>query len=247
MKLTLDQILKAAEISTLDADVRFSEFNRYHNIESGILKYDITEMKKIISEPTYFDIANVEGIFGMMGDSLFIMFRGSDSIKDWIRNFMFCKKVVPYNGTRKAIKVHQGFLKDYLAVRTFVQGIVKVSKVKKVFFFGHSLGAVLATFAALDIQYNYPDVDVGVCGLGSPKIGNAEFKKSIESRLPDLILIEHGSDAVPRILPPSIFGFKYLERQIHIGPEKKKGLGTMKDHDWHLYFDALKAELPVKL
>ena len=96
MKLTKSEIVKMAEISVLDADMRLEEFKRYGNVEPNKRNYDINKMKALWQNANYFDIQNMEGIYGELDGCLFITLRGTDSILDWIRNFIFFKKVIPY-------------------------------------------------------------------------------------------------------------------------------------------------------
>jgi len=240
MILTKEQILLSSKISSIDADIRLDEFNKHKTLESKY--YDLIKVKEIFPNANYFDIGAIEGLYGQIDDYLFIMFRGSDSIIDWIRNFIFFKQVIPYDGTNPEIKVHAGFLKSYKSVREFVHKIVKESNVKKIIIFGHSMGGAVSALAALDIQYNFSDKEIGCFTIGTPKIGNESFKKSFERRLPDYKTASYGDDIVPQI-PPKFFGYVDLEKFYNIGPERKKGIGSFKHHDWHFYDKALHDEI----
>jgi len=242
MKLTKSEIIKMAEISTLDADIRLDEFKKYINIESNKKKYDINRMKGLWQNAIYFDIQNIEGLYGELDSSLFITLRGSDSILDWIRNFIFFKKVIPYEGTNPEIRVHAGFLKNYKIVRDFIHETVKKYDTNKIIIYGHSMGAAASTLMALDIQYNFPNKEIGCFCVGMPKIGNDAFKKSFEKRLPDFIRCDYGEDLIPQI-PPKCFGFSELEKFVHLGPARKRWIGRKSHHNWHLYLEALKKEL----
>lgn len=242
MKLNKEQILLASKISATDADMRLEEFKKYKTLEPDKKYYDLNRIRVVFPNANYFDIDTVEGLYGQIDDYLLIIFRGSDSLLDWIKNFLFYRKVIPYNGTNPKIKVHSGFLKNYKTVREYIHNIVKESPVKKVFVFGHSMGGAVAVLCALDIQYNFKDVDVGCFTIGTPRIGNEYFKKSFERRLPDYKQAEYGDDLVPQV-PPLFFGFSVLDKFYHIGPERKKRIGTLKDHKWYKYDEALIKEI----
>ena len=242
MILTKEQILLASKISATDADIRLEEFKKYNTLEPKEKYYDLNRIKAVFPNANYFDIGTVEGLHGQIDDYLLIMFRGSDSVWDWIKNFLFYKKVIPYDGTNPKIRVHSGFLKNYKSVREHVHKIVKESPVKKVVVFGHSMGGAVSVLAALDIQYNFNDVEVGCFTIGTPRIGNEYFKKSFERRLPDYKHADYGSDLVAQI-PPLCFGFSVLDKFYHLGPDRRKGIGTKKDHNWHLYNNALIDEI----
>lgn len=242
MKLTKDFVLKINEISVLDASIRLAEFEKYNNTEPDPKHYDFSVITKEWPKAEYFDIQNIEGFCGPMDDKFVIMFRGSDSLLDWWRNFLFCKKIIPYEGTNPKIKVHQGFLKDYLVIRNLIHEKVKATNLKKVIVHGHSMGAAITTLCALDIQYNFPELEVNGIGLASPRIGNKYFKTSFNRRMPEFIRMTWGSDMVPG-LPPKWFGFRHVGNYIHLGPEPIKCIiGRFKHHNIKNYHEAIKKE-----
>lgn len=56
--------------------------------------------------------------FVRIRDGLVIVtFRGTDSKRNWINNFCFAKRSVPYDNTDTEIRVHEGFLRTYKSVR----------------------------------------------------------------------------------------------------------------------------------
>jgi len=242
MKLSKDTILKLNLISKSDADFRLAEFKRYKTFEPDSAHYPFESMKAIWPEGEYFDYKNIEGFCGDFLDGFYIMFRGTDSLWGWITNFMFSKKVIPYEGTNPKIKVHNGFLKDYLVIRDFVHKKIKETDKEKIYVHGHSKGAALTVLCALDIQYNFPEKEIGSFGIGTPKIGNEEFVRSFNGRLPDFINIENGSDLIPQI-PPRFFGYRHVENKIHIGKERRCCIGTHKDHNWQKYYDNMEKDL----
>jgi len=241
MKLTKQQVIKFAAISAADADVRLMEFNKYHTFEPNPSLQDRQKVWALWPQAQYFDIGSIEGWTGEFEDGLLIIVRGTDSITDWARDFMFGKKVIPYNGTNPKILVHDGFLRSYKLIRSYIQKIVSESKSEKVYFFGHSLGAAVIALAALDIQYNFPQKQIGAIAIGMPNIGNLEFKKSFEKRLPDFTRIENGSDLIP-LLPPLSWGWSQIGHFIHVGSPRKKW-PSKPDHNWNLYLESMKTDL----
>ena len=238
MKLSKDMMLEMDHISAVDAENRLQEFKEKKTLEPQYSNYPFEKMKELWPEGQYFDLQNVEGFYGKWKDGYFIMFRGTDSLLGWIRNFMFAKKVIPYEGTNPEIKVHHGFLKNYLAIRENIHKVVKECGHKKIYVHGHSMGAALTTLCALDLQYNFPDIEIGSYVLASPKIGNEKFVESFNKRLPDFVNIEQGSDLIPQV-PPRFFGFRHNGQFFHIGKKRRFGIGTHKDHNWWKYYRAL--------
>lgn len=180
---------------------------------------------------------NTQGIFGeAYGHSLVIAFRGSEETGpgDWITDLKIFKQVLPYGDTtNKNIKVHYGFIEAYKSVRQSVIDWVKKSPLKRILCTGHSLGAALATLAALDVQYNYPDKTVFNYNFGSPKVGNTHFVNSYNKRVPNTYRFVNGADIVPNI-PPGDYA--------HVG--KVQPIGK-PGGDWKDVVSKVEAHLPM--
>lgn len=73
-------------------------------------------------------------------------------------------------------KVHLGFYSNYLAFKPDLMEKIKVLKLAYpsalVFMTGHSLGAALAVFAAIDVGETYDSPTI-VYNFGQPRIGNS--------------------------------------------------------------------------
>ena len=54
------------------------------------------------------------------GNTLYIYFQGSNSISDWVRNFMFPSK--PYKDMKIPYRVHRGFLAAWKEVEDIIIG-----------------------------------------------------------------------------------------------------------------------------
>lgn len=190
-----------------------------------------------------FKNTHVEGYFARYNDDLFIVFRGSDGTPDWIDNFKFWKRDTPYreSGTKKRIKIHSGFLGQYMLIRNIVHA--KVEKhlqeypSSKIYVSGHSLGGALAQVCAIDVQYNFfpfilEATDRLECiTFGSTRVGNWAFKKSFNKRVLNARRYVNGDDVVCKI-PPSIMFFKHTAMKIKIGKRSFLGFffGSKDDH-----------------
>lgn len=128
--------------------------------------------------------------------TIYVAFRGSESIKNWIDNldailtsYPLCSKC----------EVHKGF---YRAEQDSINNVISVVKDLKskypsysVIVTGHSLGAALATLTILDLQ------QAGITSLrlfnyGSPRIGNDEFAQYASNALKDHSRVTHHKDMV---------------------------------------------------
>ena len=140
-------------------------------------------------------------------DTLYIYFQCSNGIIDWIRNFLFKKKVYG------EFKVHRGFLSAYNEVRDIILDKVYSKIYKHVIIVGYSHGGALCTLAVEDIAYHFPQLDVKGYAFESPRCVSA--KKELRERWKDLIVIRNGSDLITH-LPPKLFGFCDLGKMTKI-------------------------------
>ena len=154
--------------------------------------------------------------FVRIRDGLVIVtFRGTDSKRNWINNFCFAKRSVPYDNTDTGIRVHEGFLRTYRSVRKKIHDLIPQGACR-VIVTGHSLGAALAVLCAVDIQYNFPHKDVQAYLFGCPRVGNKAFSKSYNKRVFKTLRIVNGNDIVTKV-PPALFGFKHVGIPIYTG------------------------------
>lgn len=163
-------------------------------------------------------------VLGFYYDTLIISFKGTElSLKDILTDMLFVKSIIPYNKVNPLIKVHSGFLLQYLSIRNqlkkFIENQIKISNKNeklKIKIIGHSLGAALGTLCILDLQYNYKDnLDLSAVVFGSPRIGNKYFKKSFEGRIKKFDSYQNVNDLVCKI-PLRMMGFEHVGNIIKI-------------------------------
>lgn len=188
--------------------------------------------------------ASIEGGYFIFGGTAYIMFEASNSNLDWITNFIFFKKRIPYNNVKnRKIKVHSGYMDRYTlnSVRTnILLWLARQSDVNKVVVIGYSMGGGLAPICAVDVAYNFPDKEVKCIALAGPRVGNEAFIKSLENRV-ESVHFTYGNDTVP-MLPPKLFGFSHItNRKIY---NKKKWRIHFKDHNKLKLFECIIKENP---
>jgi hypothetical protein len=111
-----------------------------------------------------------------------IVFRGSESLKDWYYDLQIYKHNLKDN-----IWVHSGFYKQlhadniHLCIITKIQSIIQQHPDYKIFVTGHSLGGALATLFGYILSYEVENM-ITVVSFASPRIGNKPWKKSFESK-----------------------------------------------------------------
>jgi hypothetical protein len=131
--------------------------------------------------------------------SIYVVFRGTDSLKNWIEDLDALKTdYVSYPECK--CQVHKGFYIDEQAVISFV-----VSEVKKLMsahtgyavkVTGHSLGAALAQLASMDILK--AGIPCTVYNFGQPRTGDKTFASFASSKLP-IWRMTHNKDQVPHL------------------------------------------------
>lgn len=200
---------------------------------NNIYKNKYIENKKTFEDKK----TGTEGYVGKVGDVFVAEFSGTDfdSKADRKTIFYFPKKSIPYNNSKSKIRIHSGFSNAYQSVREFIHQRLKDSGLKKVFLAGHSLGGAMATLCAVDIQYNFPGLEIDVVTTGSPRVGNPAFAKSFNKRVPNSIRIVNKKDVVTK-LPPFIFFFKHIKDKFKIGKCAWWKLFSVKNHSKALYF-----------
>lgn len=120
--------------------------------------------------------------------------------------------------------MHSGFLKSYLSVRSQVTQSVHACMdehpTASLHVTGHSLGAALATLAALDLTTQ--GVAVGaVYTFGQPRVGDPQFSQAYHSSIVDAGIphwrVTHAADPIPHLpprLPVPQLSFRHVPREV---------------------------------
>lgn len=225
------------EISKENQIYLVTKYNEVRTADRGLffkkIKSKRIDPRTIVDVVDYYEEGHTQGFFIEKNKTKFVIILGSNQLSDWFYNFWFRLSEVPYKdkGTKKEIKVHKGFYRSYLKARELI--LHNIQNDEKVFIYGQSLGAAIATFAALDIQYNYPKKKIGLMTTGSPKPGNKAFGESFNKRVPDYLRYVYGGDIFTTV-PPSFLGHIHVKEEIHLGPERKIRL-SITDHFMNSY------------
>ncbi|TNV76611.1 hypothetical protein FGO68_gene5194 [Halteria grandinella] len=133
-----------------------------------------------------------KGTFGYVAynkdnNEVVVAFRGSVNVENWITNMNFLQMQYPGHGSAA---VHRGFYEAFMAVEgqvmTSLGAILAQHPSARVVITGHSLGAALATFAAVHIkeQLQFPVEKLTFYTLGSPRTGNQAWTDYVYSLYP---------------------------------------------------------------
>ncbi|KAJ3142061.1 hypothetical protein HK101_003316 [Irineochytrium annulatum] len=152
--------------------------------------------------------------------TIVISFRGSHNFLNWVENLNICKVDSDVPNAPSDVRVHSGFQNTWSAVRSqtlaALETLHAAHPTYSLTFTGHSLGAAVATLAAIDLvsTNSYPASSITLITQGEPRIGNAAFGAYVRSfPFAGVYRGVHYNDIVPH-LPPESFGFSH-----HAGEE----------------------------
>ncbi|RGB28340.1 Alpha/Beta hydrolase protein [Rhizophagus diaphanus] len=180
-----------------------------------------TQLVKDFSNPQL----NTRGYLAKVPEKQLIVvaFRGTvpGSIKNYITDF-----IITHDSWELApgTLVHRGFLYAWEQIQPQVTDdllkLIRENPDYKVGFTGHSLGAALATFSALDAIYKAPELanneKLFLSTFGQPRVGDEKFAKFVDERIKAVRTIVRG-DPIPR-MPPS-WPIPFIGYYRHFGEE----------------------------
>lgn len=183
---------------------QFSEF-AYKDVKDGYKINDTSTVVSVIHGENTDTIVYI--IHEALHNNIFIAWRGTESIKDWLTDASIRK--VKFFGDNCKLKVHGGFYDCYSEVRARLLSSLYRQfnnfKANAVIVTGHSLGGALATISAFDISKNNninKDTALkNICSFtyGSPRVGNFTFKTEYNKVVPNTYRFIHDVDIVPRV------------------------------------------------
>jgi len=136
-----------------------------------------------------------------------ISFRGTQQTNEWIQNVLVQQLEYTDLSPFKFIgKVHHGFATIYGSIAQQVVDIAKsLDKTLPVYVTGHSLGASLATLAAMDLAIQIPSLrpQLHLYTYASPRVGDVAFARAHNRLVPNHYRVVNVADAIP-LAPPTI-------------------------------------------
>ena len=172
-------------------------------IASDLAYQQKTEVEKIAQQRWGFDTANffsentTQGFVASTGDLVFLSFRGTKEIRDWLVDIDIRSIDRPY-GT-----VHRGFFEAFTDARTKMESLIGDLAGRKLVITGHSLGGALATIAAAEWQTKY-DIST-IYTYGQPAVGRGNFQAFFARHYSGKFFrVVNDRDIVARV-PPNFF------------------------------------------
>ena len=195
---------------------------------------------------------DVNYCFQSEGRTLYIYFQGSNSISDWVRNFLFPSK--PYKDMDVTYRVHRGFLAAWKEVEDIIieKITAKDPKAPEEFYWkeivvvGYSHGGALAAFCHECCWFWRPDLRRGgLTGYGfeAPRIyAGWKVKDCLKQRWETFTVVRNNNDLVTHC-PPAIFGFCHVGNLLKINGDislvKNNQLKCIKSHYPQAVLDGL--------
>ncbi len=189
--------------------------------------------KKTVKDFTHFEdpYTGIEGNLASVEDTFIILFKPTDNLfKDWITNFLFAKKTMPYEESKKSkVRIHGRYVSGYLNLKKYLHQTYINSRKNKILIIGYSQGGGLAQICALDFQYNFNPEKLEVLTGAGPMVFNKAGVISYNKRVPETIRLVYGNDIVSKA-PSLLFGFFHTEKELHFGTSKRWYKFSIKDH-----------------
>lgn len=152
-------------------------------------------------------------------NALFVAFRGSENIENWIDDIQI-KLIYPYEW--KCVGVETGFYKVFAYLFDDISDnlweLSNKYNTTDIMTTGHSLGSI-ATILAFEIFYYMPHLNViSLTTFGSPRIGNPDFSEMFSLTNIPSTRVTHYYDIVPH-LPQKILGYKHISQEVWYNKE----------------------------
>jgi predicted lipase len=184
--------------------------------------------------PTCVDRVDVHAIFDGGGGravvgydhqekTLFVAFRGSENVPNWINNLKFVK-IHPWESLPD-VGVDSGFFDWYLALRPGLLGNLTSAaarfKSSRVRLTGHSAGSAPAVFLAFELARGlFENVSLAVADVttfGSPRLGDDHFVESYADAGLSETRVTHYRDCVPHLPLDDMFwlGYAHLPTEVY--------------------------------
>lgn len=162
--ISYESLLRSAQYAR-DAYLTQKELNVLYHDADHIVTFEYTEK-----------FLDVQGYIIVYENDATVVFRGTESFKDWIHNARALQVDSPYG------KVHKGFWNSWESIKSTVFGCCSNLEEKRIWIVGHSLGAACATICALDMKSSGFNIH-RVVTFGSPKVGGDEWKDNYNTAL----------------------------------------------------------------
>jgi predicted lipase len=179
-----------------------------------------------------------------LGDAVYCIFRGSNSLKDWYYD-LTTNKIELQDG----IKIHWGFyeqLHNHKCYDSMLKAMISYAiniEINKIYITGHSLGGALATLFAYELSKEM-NKEITLVTFASPKIGNEKWVSAFDGIEKIVhVRVVNEQDPIPKspiynyyhcgeelFLESGEFHWRCYDVKKHGCDEYKKGLEKLETH-----------------
>jgi triacylglycerol lipase len=180
------------------------------------------------------------GFVARRGGKLYVIFRGTITAQEWMKNLSFNLKEYPLPDHGKA---HAGFLAIYKSIRDGLIGaLARERENSRLYVAGHSLGGALATLAVTDIAASTRLRLKAIYTFASPRVGDDDFVQSFNSVFGGASFrIVNSSDIVPSIPLPVPIGMGGYFSHVNTPVDFTAQFGAVnKNHEMETYLAPLR-------
>jgi len=155
--------------------------------------------------------------------SIILVFTGTNplSIVNWIDDIRTLKSNYP---PCSGCEVHTGFYETYLTLQQQIHNaiylLLRGYPKARIEITGHSLGAALALFGALDVYQKFNIRPAALYTFGEPRSGNSAFSTYAMQALAPIWRVVHHKDPVPH-LPFEKWNFHHVAREVFYDRKQK--------------------------
>lgn len=179
----------------------------------------------LLRDQCSFSRDHAQGLGFVFERHAFLVFRGSESLIDWVRNLKRARKA-DHGG--KNVRVHRGFQKNLdLLWEEVNHWRATLPPIKGVILSGHSLGGAMAILAAHRLRLAHEQV-ASVVTFGSPRVGGEGFAESytamgLEERTWRVVW---GGDLVTKL---PVLGYRDVGQAVPIGSPRQLESDPLKE------------------
>lgn len=199
------ETLSDAEIQLLAAELSALAYE-----DEAMIKDEIKNFSSQGCQVHFFRGTHVFGFVAKLRGVAFIVFRGSQTIGDWINNFD-CRTVNTFCGN-----IHRGFANALNSISrdTLHRIVATFDQPYKLYLAGHSRGGSLAVLAAAVLQHNGYE-PTAIFTFGSPKVGGKQFIEWWDTNMKaEFFRYVNNLDPVPYLPPSSFEDFFFLSLSV---------------------------------
>ena len=193
--------LRAAYCGALAARLAYYNAEMVDQVAVGFWQFEQTQ---------FFQRGSAEAFVASVDDMALLVFRGTDSIRDWLADAKVLATERVYGG--ESYKIHRGFYGEFAALADEVKQYLRSTAPKRLHFAGHSLGGAMAVVATAELHSEFPATALHT--FGQPAVGRGNFADHMNRLMNDRYLRVVNDDDVIAQVPPT---YRHAGKLIHLG------------------------------